>query len=285
MSNYCPFCKAELIEDSEFCSACGEKVEQHPENQIESQPPQQDEQPQTPVSLSTPKKSRKKFIIGILAIILAVVIVLIIIVYLQSGTELFTSADSRFVGEWEQNMISGPLLWKFNTDSKLEKGVSDGTMKNVGTWRVKDTQLCLYNNTVCYTYGFSNNEKILTLNIVEASDVYPMHIVLTKKGSQGTNQTPNIECSIDSNTNRITIESIDANVRWSDIEIKTNPNATWQVQDADQKALAKTGITATITTFVTGGDNILVLDVNGAVIVTLKYKPTNALLGNWTVYV
>ena len=63
-------------------------------------------------------------------------------------------------------------------------------MNNVGAWKIRDTQLCLYNNTICYTYEFSNNGNTLTLNNSGEND----NIVLTKKGQQGTNQTPNINC-------------------------------------------------------------------------------------------
>jgi len=285
MTNTCSDCGAELIEGSKFCSACGKIVEQQSVTPIQSQPQQQDKQPQRSMPSSTPQKSRKKLIIGISAIIIAVVIVLLIVVYFLGGTGSIGGADSRFVGEWEQNTLGSPILWKFNSDSTLEIGSSGGTMNDTGTWTVNGGQLCLYNDTVCYVYEILNDGNTLTLNSLGQSDRYPVNIVLTKKGSQGTNQTPNIECSSDSATNRITIESLDANVKWSDITIITDPTATWQVHDANNKPLAKTGTTATITTFVTVGDNIWVLVTPGAITVTLKYIPTNAFLGNWTVTV
>ncbi|HUS99429.1 MAG TPA: hypothetical protein VMY59_03825 [Candidatus Thermoplasmatota archaeon] len=226
---------------------------------------------------------KKKLILGILAIIVVVVIILIPVLYLLGGPGSFSSADSRFVEEWEQNTLGSPFLWKFNNDSTLQTGPSAGVMQNVGIWKVNGTQLCLYNATVCYTYEFSNNGNILTLNIVEERDGYPVTIVLTKKGQQGTNQTPSIECSTDSATNRLTIVYIDSNVKWNDLAITTTPPANWQVQDANTKALAKINITATITTYTMAGDSIIFLGTNGDVTVTLKYIPTNELLGNWTV--
>jgi zinc-ribbon domain len=285
MANYCSDCGAELINGNKFCPACGKKVEQQPETQIQAQPQQQDEQLQTSMPTSKAPKSRKKLIIGILAVIVVVVIVLIFILYLLGGTSSFGGADSRFVGEWEQNTIDSPVLWKFNSDSTLTKESSGGMMNSVGTWKVNNTQFCLYNDTVCYTYQFSNNGNTLTLNISGESDSHPMNIVLTKKGQQGTDKTPKIECTIDPITNRVTIAFIDINAKWSDIAITTNPNATWQVQDANKNQLAKIGITATIVRYVTVGDNILILGTVGDVTVTLKYVPTNTLLGNWTVNV
>ncbi len=273
MPNYCPHCGAEHIEGSKFCSVCGKKVKQHPETKEKLQL-QQEEQNPAFVPLPTSKKPKKKLIIGIAAIIVAVVIIIILILYFQGGTNPFSSPDNRFIGEWEQNNIGSPLLWKFNSNGTLENESS-----SVGTWKVKDTQLCL-NNTLCYTYEFSNNESTLTMRRSGESD-----IVLTKKDQQGTSQTPNITCITNSTTNRLIITLIDANVKWRDIEITTNPVATWQVQDANKNQLAKIGTTTTIVKFVTIGDNILVLDTVGDVAVTLTFIPTNAVLGTWTVHV
>jgi hypothetical protein len=285
MPNYCPHCAVELKEDSQICSACGKKVEQHLITDIQSQPQQQEEQQQTSVPPSTPQKSRKKLIIAILAIVAAVIIVSIILLFLLGGTNSFSSVDSRFVGEWEQNTLESPFLWKFNSNSTLETGISGGTMHNNGSWKVKDTQLCLYNNAVCYTYEFSNNGNTLTLNIVGVSNVYPVNIVLTKKGQQEINLTPDVKCSINTSTNRITVTSTNANTKWRDIVITTSPTANWEVFNVHNVALAKINITATITTDVTVGDYIIFVDINGDVTVTMKYIPTNSLLGTWIVNV
>lgn len=284
MSHYCPHCAVELKEGSNLCSACGKNVEQPKVIDIQSQP-QQKEEPKTSVPSSTAKKSRKKLIIGISAIMIVLIIAIIAIIYLLGGTGSFSSADSRFVGEWEQNMVGEPFLWKFNNDSTLETGFSDGEMNNVGIWKVNNTQLCLYDNIVCYTYEFSNNGRILRLNISEESDSYPANIILTKKDQQGTNQTPNIECITNSTTNRIIVTMIDANVKWRDIAISTNPVAVWQVQDTNEKGLAKTNTTSTITRYTTVGDSILFLVTTGEITVTMKYIPTNAVIGSWIIYV
>jgi len=281
MSYCCPHCEAEQIEGAKFCSACGKKIKQQSVTQIQPQLQPQDEQHQTSVPSPTAQKSRKKLIIGISTIIIAVVIILSIILYFQGGNNPFSGEDSRFVGEWEQNMIGSPLLWKFNSDSTLEKESSNGEMNNVGTWTVKDTQLCLYNNTLCYLYEFSDNENTLTINRSGESD----SIVLTRKDQPGTSQTPEITCITNSTTNRIIINSIDTNAKWRDIAITTNPVATWQVQDVNKNQLAKIGTTDTIVRYLTVGDNILILDAVGDVAVTLTYVPTNALLGTWTVNV
>lgn len=284
MTEHCSDCGAELIEGSKFCTECGKTVEQQPVTSVQPEPQQPVEKKQISTPPKTKKKSRKKLIMGLLAIVAAAVIVLIIMVYLQSGTGSPGEVDSRFVGEWEQNTIGSPFLWIFNGDSTLEI-TPPGTMNN-GTWKVTGIQLCFYNNAVCYTYEFSNDGNIVTLNMIGQNGSYPVNIVLTKKGLQGTSQTPDIQCLSDSATNRITIESIDANVKWSDMEITTNPTtANWQVQDTNKNGLARIGTTATITLYIIVGDSIILLDTTGEVTVTLKYAPTNEILGNWTVNV
>lgn len=109
--------------------------------------------------------------------------------------------------------------------------------------------------------------------------------IITVKPSHKTPppQTPNITCIVNNDTNRITITSIHPNVLWSNITITTKPNVDWQVQDSNNYPLANIGVTATITTNVTVGDNIFVFGTLGNVTVTLKYNPTNVLLGSWTV--
>lgn len=285
MSTNCSHCGAELIEDSKFCPVCGTEVQQvaAPEPQPLVQQPQEEQKPS--VALSPAKKQNTKMVLGIsLFAILAVVLVAVIVVLL-SGSSPFTSADSRFVGEWEQNTQQGLFPWVFNDDGTLLREVSLGVQTNTGTWSVNTNQLCIYNNTVCYTFEFSENGDTLTLNRIGESQEHPAMVVLTKKGLQGTTQTPDIECIPDSSTNKIIIVSIDPNVKWSDINISTNPVATWQVQDAQNHGLAKIDTTATISRYVSADDSILVLETVGDITVTLTFIPTNEVLGNWIVNV
>jgi len=285
MTDQCSDCGTELMEGSKFCTACGKTVEQPPETPVESQPQQPVEKKQMPTPPKIKKKPRKKLIMGLLTIIVVAVIVAIIAVYLQGGASPLVNADSRFVGEWEENSYGSPATWTFNNSGTFGINPPSNIIRN-GTWGVTGNQLCLYNNLVYYTYEFSDDGDILTLNKTGQNNSYPATIVLIKGGLQGTSETPDIECSSDSSTNRIIIESVDANVKWSDIEITTDDsNATWQVQDSNKNGIAKIGITATITRYMSVGDSILLLETTGAVTVTLKYRPTNTVLGNWMVHV
>jgi hypothetical protein len=97
-------------------------------------------------------------------------------------------------------------------------------------------------------------------------------------------QTPNIACVTDSTLDRIIVAVADYNINWSDIEITTdNQAAIWQVFSYQGFALDIPNHTDGITTDVTAGDYIQLSGTTGLVRVTLRYIPTNALLGIWTV--
>ncbi len=102
------------------------------------------------------------------------------------------------------------------------------------------------------------------------------------------NQTPNVACTTDSTTDKVTVATADPNIKWDDIIITTNP-------DTIDWAIWRNGGT-TNTTFgaypndssslVLAGDYVKLYGISvGNVQVTLRYKPTNSLLGTWTVNV
>jgi len=99
------------------------------------------------------------------------------------------------------------------------------------------------------------------------------------------NQTPNVACTTDSTTNKVTVATADANIKWSDITITTNPTRTVYIYYGG----GVTNDTATpmaATEVVTAGDYILINGASvGNVQITLRYEPTNSLLGTWTVNV
>lgn len=99
------------------------------------------------------------------------------------------------------------------------------------------------------------------------------------------NQTPNVACTTDSTANKVTVATADANIKWADITITTNPTHAVDIwYSGGITNDTATAMSATET--VTAGDYILINGVNaGNVQVTLRYEPTNSLLGTWTVNV
>ncbi len=279
MTNQCTDCGADLIEGSKFCTACGKDVEQKPEAPSQPEPEQPVEQKKPTAPPKMKKKLKKSWLIGILVIVVIIVIGAALAVYLMGQGGTSPLHDNRFIGNWQQITDLSLSVWRFNNDGTFGITPPSSILMN-GTWTTSGNLLCFNNNTVCYSFFFSDSGNNLTLNKTG------QNLILSKNVLQGTTQTPNIECSSDAATNRITIDSISPNVKWSDITITTdNANASWQVQDKNQKGLARIGYTSTITVYMSAGDSILVLGATGDVTVTLKFKPTNAVLGHWTVNV
>lgn len=100
------------------------------------------------------------------------------------------------------------------------------------------------------------------------------------------NQTPNVACTTDSTTNKVTIATADANIKWDDITITTGGNS-WAIFSGGGVTNETTNAYPNDPTVeVTAGDYVLLYGVSvGNVVVTLRYEPTNSLLGTWTVNV
>jgi FlaG/FlaF family flagellin (archaellin) len=104
------------------------------------------------------------------------------------------------------------------------------------------------------------------------------------------NQTPNVACTTDSTTNKIQVATADANIKWKDIVVTVdNTTVAWWVYSAAGIPLSGFKTTSTATADVTAGDYIkLQFNTTGMtsnVRTTLKYTPTNSLLGTWTINV
>ncbi|MCX6663236.1 MAG: type IV pilin N-terminal domain-containing protein [Euryarchaeota archaeon] len=104
-------------------------------------------------------------------------------------------------------------------------------------------------------------------------------------------QTANIACITDLGTNRITITSAGANIQWKDIVvIPDNTTVNWRVYDPSHNPLDAPKSTSNATANIAAGDYVE-LDftahpgMSGNVKVSLRFVPTNTLLGSWTITV
>jgi flagellin-like protein len=101
-------------------------------------------------------------------------------------------------------------------------------------------------------------------------------------------QTPNVACTTDSTSNRIQVATADANIKWKDIVITLDKTgASYRAYYANGTAIAAINNTAAAPIYaeVSAGDYILLSTYTGNVMATLKYIPTNSLLGSWTLNV
>jgi FlaG/FlaF family flagellin (archaellin) len=104
-------------------------------------------------------------------------------------------------------------------------------------------------------------------------------------------QTANIACITDSGTNRITITSAGANLKWRDIVVVAdNTSVNWRVYNPSHNPLDADKSTSGATADISAGDYIEFdftahPGLSGNVRVSLRFVPTNTLLGSWTITV
>jgi len=103
--------------------------------------------------------------------------------------------------------------------------------------------------------------------------------------------TANIACITDSSTDRITITTVSPTIKWSDIGVAVdNTSVNWQVFNPNHIPLDVAKSTSGATVDVGAGDYIE-FDFNtnpgmtGNVFVSLRFIPTNTLLGSWIITV
>jgi flagellin-like protein len=104
-------------------------------------------------------------------------------------------------------------------------------------------------------------------------------------------QTANVACITDSATDRITITTAGVNIKWKDIVVITdNTTVNWRVYAPSHNPLDAAKSTSNATANIAAGDYIE-LDftahpgMSGNVKVSLRFTPTNTLLGSWTITV
>jgi flagellin-like protein len=105
-------------------------------------------------------------------------------------------------------------------------------------------------------------------------------------------QTPNVACTTDATANKITVATADANIKWKDIVVTLDTplvgaGSGFFVYHTGGTVAGTVNNTAALTTQdVTAGDYILLVSsTTFNVKTTLRYTPTNSLLGSWTVNV
>jgi len=103
--------------------------------------------------------------------------------------------------------------------------------------------------------------------------------------------TASVACITDSSTNRITITSASANLKWRDIVVITdNTTVNWSVYDPSHNPLDVAKSTSGAISEIAAGDYIEFdftahPEMSGNVRVSLRFTPTNTLLGSWIITV
>lgn len=117
---------------------------------------------------------------------------------------------------------------------------------------------------------------MVAITVVLAATIY---VWVSGFGGSGSS-TPAISCSADNTNNKLKIVSADPGISWSDITI-TASSGSYAVYTGGGSTNSTTNPTDTVT----AGDYILLYGSSGNVDITLKYDPTNTIIGTWTVNV
>jgi len=124
---------------------------------------------------------------------------------------------------------------------------------------------------------------MVAITVVLAATIY---VWVSGFGGSGSS-TPAISCSPDNTKNKLTIVSADSGVAWKDINVSlSNSNYEYAIYINGGFINGSNETTSVGTAEVTAGDYILLYGHSGDnVDITLRYKPTNTIIGTWTVSV
>ncbi len=131
---------------------------------------------------------------------------------------------------------------------------------------------------------------MVAITVAIAATVYVYVSGMIGGGSQ---TTPTISCTTDASADKLIVSSAENGIDWDDIEIKTDTaNATLSLNGGAANDTGTTWVTVSNTNFVSSGDVsagdyflVAGTDVEGDVEITIRYSPTNALIGTWKVNV
>lgn len=118
-----------------------------------------------------------------------------------------------------------------------------------------------------------------------------MYIYVNGMIGQTKDQTANIACIADSAKDRITITTTTESINWSDVVIVTdNTTVNWRVYNFSSIPLDVVKSTSGATADINSGDYIEFdfaahPGMSGNVYVSMRFTPTNSLLGSWTITV
>ena len=100
------------------------------------------------------------------------------------------------------------------------------------------------------------------------------------------NATPNVAVTGNADQKRFVVATADINTRWNAIVVTATAGFTWSAHYANGTSFAasQAALTAAVSTvYINAGDYVSIDTGTGTVSITLKYTPTNSLLGTWTI--
>ncbi|MBN1861664.1 MAG: type IV pilin N-terminal domain-containing protein [Candidatus Thermoplasmatota archaeon] len=141
------------------------------------------------------------------------------------------------------------------------------------------------------TYAVSAVVGVILMVAITVAVAATVYVYVSGMFGGIKDHTASVACITDSGTSRISITSASANLKWRDIVVLAdNSSVSWRVYDSSHTPIDVSNSTSGATAEISAGDYIE-LDFNahpgmsGNVKVSLRFSPTNTLLGSWTITV
>jgi len=131
---------------------------------------------------------------------------------------------------------------------------------------------------------------MVAITVVLAATIY---VWVSGFGGSGSS-TPAISCSVDNTNDKLVIVSADPGIAWADISIKTdnaaanltfNAEASGYLVGTSWAVVNTTNFGSTADDDVSAGESFTIAGASGNVEISLRYNPTNTIIGSWTVNV
>jgi hypothetical protein len=165
------------------------------------------------------------------------------------------------------------------------KGATEVSIDNgIGNVSLTGTQLVIPLETTQYTLTAHGSEGSINASAT-------IYVIPSNETNDSGEETPTIECIVNASQDSLTISYADSDINWSDISIKTtegDATISWNGGAPDHIGYSWTVVNNEnfgASGNVTVGDYFIIAGYPGDVKVSLRYDPTDTILGDWTVNV
>lgn len=140
-------------------------------------------------------------------------------------------------------------------------------------------------------YGVSEVIGIILIVAITIAVAATVYVYVSGMLGGVKDYTASVACITDSSTDRITITTVSPTIKWRDIGVAVdNASVNWQVYDPNHNPLDMTKSTSNATADIGAGDYIEFdytanPGMSGNIFVSLRFIPTNTLLGSWIITV
>jgi hypothetical protein len=217
---------------------------------------------------------------------IATILILVSSIVFLAGCTEETSEESESLSI--ESFIVTPGMINYGETANLSwevKGATEVSIDNdIGNVSLTGTQLVMPLETTQYTLTASGSEGSITASAT-------IYVIPSNESNESVEETPTIECIVNASQDSLTISYADSDINWSDISVKTTEgDATLSWNGGAANHIGYTWTVVNNENFgasgnVTVGDYFIVAGYPGDVKVSMRYDPTDTILGDWIVNV